>query len=778
MMRGSRKFLGLCLLALSILFPSMGMTGGAQDRGRPLATREAPYAPEEVLVKYRKGVPSGVRAMDSTQFGARVAEIHGSGIHRVKLPPGVSVREAVEMFRANRDVEAAEPNYIVRALAAPNDPDFHEQWGLSRIDARGAWSVTTGSADVVIAVLDTGLALAHPDLVGNIWRNPGEIAGNGLDDDGNGLVDDTRGWDFIAESNRPMDHNGHGTHVAGILGAVGNNHIDIAGTAWTVSIMPLRFLDSQGAGSVFDAVSAIDYARQKGARVINASYGSPFFSRMERDAIEEFCLTGGLFVAAAGNRGNAEPTYPASYDLPCIISVAATDENDALAAFSSFDPVSVDLGAPGTDILSTLPARDALFADDFDDGDLAGWTSVPAGAWGLAKGPGFVNSPPWSLTDSPGGTYAPNTDTWAYTPPIDLSSRTGCQLEYAVRLDIADGDALDVEAADNASFSGSVLLSRHSLPTTTFHPFSHALTALEGEPRVFVRFRLLTDAGDNADGVYIDDVSVTCISETGGTVGVLSGTSAAAPFVSGVAGLLLARTPTLTGLEVRESILDAVDVGPGLSGKVLTDGRLNAGRALTSATPLVAPSGLTAAAASPTRIDLHWRDNSSLEDGYRLERKEAREKNFIEVALTGPDAVSYADTSVGPGELYTYRVRAAKGAELSSYSNQASASTFFGGNDGCFIATAAYGSPLAKDVVLLKRFRDRVLITNPPGRALVRLYYRLSPPLARVIARHEPLKRIVRVSLWPLVYGIKYPLRALFTVWAAFALILAGRRRR
>jgi subtilisin family serine protease len=184
----------------------------------------------------------------------------------------------------------------------------------------------------VIAVLDSGVDYNHPDLFDNMWTNSGEIAGNGLDDDGNGKIDDVRGWDFVDNDNDPMDSDDHGTHVAGTAAAVGNNNIGIAGVSWTAKIMPLRFLDAFGSGSVADGIDAIDYAIDKGADIINASYGSYTFSAAERDAISRARTAGILFVAAAGNdswnNDSLSKHYPSSYDLDNIIAVAATDQND------------------------------------------------------------------------------------------------------------------------------------------------------------------------------------------------------------------------------------------------------------------------------------------------------------------------------------------------------------------------------------------------------------------------------------------------------------------
>lgn len=281
------------------------------------------------------------------------------------------------------------PDLAYRPTAIPNDPFFADQWqlensgqfvpgsGLGTIGADAnlveAWNTTTGSRDVIVAVIDTGVDLSHPDLAANIWRNPGEIPGNGQDDDGNGFVDDVNGWDFGELNNDPSDVGGHGTAVAGVIGAVGDNGIGVAGVAWNVSILPIKIADRFGNLSTSGIVSGIEYLtmmRGRGHNIVaaNASYGGfnqGFYAGelengiiAERDAIQGFIASGGVFVASAGNDGfdNDNPdvsVFPASYNLPGLISVAATNNQDALAAFSNYGRQNVDLAAPGEQIFTT-----------------------------------------------------------------------------------------------------------------------------------------------------------------------------------------------------------------------------------------------------------------------------------------------------------------------------------------------------------------------------------------------------------------------------------------
>jgi len=291
-------------------------------------------------------------------------------------------------------VKSIIPDLVSRAGRVPNDEFFTFQWGHDNTgqsvggsgtgvidadaDSTNAWDLTIGSQNVIIAVIDTGVDITHPDLQANIWTNPGEIPGNGIDDDGNGFVDDVNGWDFGDLDNNPADDNGHGTHVAGIIGAVGNNGIGVAGVAWNVSILPIKAVDESGFFPFSATLSAYDYLvtlKEAGHNIVasNNSYGAlrpedlfedfPEFFQAEKDAIQRTIDAGIVFVAAAGNNGldidpidEEDRTFlPAGYDLSGIISVAATDNDDGLAGFSNYGANDVDIGAPGVDILATVP---------------------------------------------------------------------------------------------------------------------------------------------------------------------------------------------------------------------------------------------------------------------------------------------------------------------------------------------------------------------------------------------------------------------------------------
>jgi hypothetical protein len=314
--------------------------------------------------------------------------IPGQLLVRTPIPDFTSV----ETLFASLDIfESFGPNSILRADATPNDARYLELWGLNNtgqegrkndrdppvgvvdadIDAAEAWDTTNGARNIVVAIIDTGIAYTHPDLASNIWTNSREIAGNRRDDDANGFVDDVHGYNFAGNHGDPYDDHGHGTHVAGTIGAIGNNSIGVAGISQNVQLMALKFLNQSARGTTFNAVRAINYAtmmqnRGVNVRITNNSWGGGPFDQQLRGAIATSGSAGVMFVAAAGNDGDNNdsfPFYPASYDLSNIISVAATDRRDNLATFSNFGNTSVDLAAPGVAILSTIPPNEYAFFD-------------------------------------------------------------------------------------------------------------------------------------------------------------------------------------------------------------------------------------------------------------------------------------------------------------------------------------------------------------------------------------------------------------------------------
>ncbi|HSL10453.1 MAG TPA: S8 family peptidase [Actinomycetota bacterium] len=358
--------------SLSAVSPLGGVASArpTEDAGTPdlgIRTTPAPdYVPGELIVGFRRGLAKADRrvAVGRTVAAARLDDAVLPNVHVVTLAPGVDVPSAVGTLERTRGVAWAEPNWIRQPLFVPNDPMYGSQWSIPRANVDEAWDMETGDPSMAIAVIDSGVRTDHADLTNNIWSNPGETQ-NGADDDGNGKVDDVAGWDFNGDDAVPEDDDGHGTHVAGIAAAEGNNSIGISGVCPGCSIMPLRVANNQGGLPLANVVQATRYAVDEGARVINMSFGGPAWSRAERQAIMYANDAGVLVVAAAGNESLDNdalsidggfivgPSYPASYDLPNVVAVAASTSTDRLATYSNVGTTSVDLAAPGSGIRST-----------------------------------------------------------------------------------------------------------------------------------------------------------------------------------------------------------------------------------------------------------------------------------------------------------------------------------------------------------------------------------------------------------------------------------------
>ncbi|MFH0968622.1 MAG: S8 family serine peptidase [Methanobacteriota archaeon] len=417
-MRNQRRLYGILFLIIIIIgaffaAPTSAETGvSASDAGGAVAALnistqaptetpvqesqippDAAYVPGEVIVRYKTTTSDYAAAsIEATRLDSLGAEVTDDlsaeglkGMQMIDVGDTLSVKQAITELENSSYVAYAEPNYIISlsipakpeppgpeqvgaesVSGAPNDPRFSEQWDLlntgqtggtsgSDISAVPAWAMSTGSSNIVVAVIDTGVDYTHPDLEANIWTNPGEIPNNGIDDDGNGYVDDIHGWDFINGDNDPMDDNGHGTHCAGVIGAVGNNGIGISGVNQKVKIMPLKFLRKDGNGDTAASLNAIAYARRMGADVISCSWGGTVRSQSLADAI---AATNNLVVCAAGNEGTSNDViqhYPSGFEYPQIISVAASDASDGIPSYSNYGQTSVDVAAPGDWILSTYP---------------------------------------------------------------------------------------------------------------------------------------------------------------------------------------------------------------------------------------------------------------------------------------------------------------------------------------------------------------------------------------------------------------------------------------
>jgi subtilisin family serine protease len=385
---GIALFAGLAVAADTPASPKSGMPADdwrAEWRLNRNALVDAnpglPFDPTSILVKFADGSTAEEREMLRKVLDAQTIETWDLVPGLEHLAIGGDVKQTIalanDLGKAMGIIEYAEPDLLYKLGATPNDTFYSLQWGMNNtgqtvnndpgiagadIDANLAWDVTTGSSTFVVGMADSGFRATHEDLAANRWTNPGEIANNTIDDDGNGRVDDVWGWDFWNNDKDPTDDNGHGTHTAGTVGAVGNNGKGVTGMAWNVKLAGLKIGSRQGSVSTSAGISAVNYCVGKGIKVSNHSWGGTGFSSSFDSAITAARNAGHMLVCAAGNsaiNNDSTPFYPASYTQDNIISVASTDNNDALSSFSNYGATRVDLGAPGSTIASTYIQRNA-----------------------------------------------------------------------------------------------------------------------------------------------------------------------------------------------------------------------------------------------------------------------------------------------------------------------------------------------------------------------------------------------------------------------------------
>ncbi len=339
----------------------------------------APYHPGRILIKPRADCTRQIRQFHTGAGCRLLRELSAlGGLQVISLPAGRTVEAAVRHYAKSGLVEFAEPDLRLELAAVPNDPRYLDGtlWALHNtgqnggkvdadIDAPEAWDITTGDTNIVVAIIDSGMRLSHLDLAQNLWVNPDEIPDNGVDDDNNGYVDDVHGINTTSAGAAPVDLIGHGTQVAGLVGAIGDNAQGGTGVAWRTRLMICRFTDDAGNVFMSEAAEAINYARSKGAHIINASFINTVYSPSLYTAINACRAAGIIVVAAAGNSGlniDLTPFYPASFSLDNIVTVAATTRADELASFSNYGGATVQLAAPGVEMFSTDFAGDDAYA--------------------------------------------------------------------------------------------------------------------------------------------------------------------------------------------------------------------------------------------------------------------------------------------------------------------------------------------------------------------------------------------------------------------------------
>jgi thermitase len=604
----------VAFLALACILVPAAALGSASRLSSTIAQGSDSYVPGEVVVRFEASA-SAVQRQKARRAAAADFD-RTIGVPRAQLVDVEgSVKRAIRRFEGRPGVAYAQPNFVYSATAAepPDDTFFEELWGLSDpatpnpgVGALEAWETTKGSGEV-IAVLDTGIDLTHPDLVGNLWENPSPDP----------LDEDLHGFDFVDDDGNPDDYNFHGTHVAGTAAAIADNGLGVAGVAPEAQVMAVRVLDGDGSGSTADIAAGIDYAAQHGADVINMSLGGPAGAgdKAMEDAIEAAGVEKDVVVVvAAGNDGadvEAEPQSPCVLPQDNLICVAALHQkSETLANFSNFGAKSVDLAAPGTNVISSKPSYGpALFADDFGSGLGLWMTKVFNGGipWGTSSA---AASPPLSATDSPGENYgaAPDFSKTAESDlftkaAVNLSAQRGCRMHFNTRYQIET--FFDVFLA--GAISGSSLIDVAEFDgtspgfSTSFIGEEASVSELDGLADVHPIFSVLSDHEVELDGAYVDDVLLFCRGESydnliasSGTYDLpesssyvsFQGTSMATPHVAGEVALVRAAAPSLSAAQVVKAVLDGTSAIPVVTpGKrTVTEGIADACKAIAIAT--------------------------------------------------------------------------------------------------------------------------------------------------------------------------------------------------
>lgn len=610
------------------------------------AAQPGAAVPGALIVVWREGATRDDRLDARAEADADFVRTLGDRrFQLLHAPAGQSTADALAALRANPDVQTAARDTYDTPQASTNDPLLGQQWALQNvgagiggfagalagadINALAAWDRTRGTPTTVIADLDSGYRFDAPDLGPVAWTNPADPA-NGVDDDHNGIVDDTNGADFVGRSvnapavdGDPTDDNlndgGHGVHTAGTMGAAGNNGVGVSGVAQDVRIMPLRvcswFTDTNFSDGRDDSdticpadaqVQAINYAGSHGARAANMSFGGTTINTAVRDALA--ANPGVLFVISAGNDGQDNdpggvPHYPCAYDpstsgiagaVDNVVCVAATDQADNLAAFSDFGASTVDVGAPGTQILSTFPTdAPPSFSDDFETNDFSR-------TWSASRGGGFsrTNEAPltsFGMSDSPARDPSGGAVVSSTSQSIAIPRGYGACFFRQRRTVVAhQGGFYQYEIDSNGS---AVFVSNRVTTSGMF--VTSPITDLDGTNlRVVVTY----SAGPTppaGDGVWLDNLSVFCHAPLTTPPGYdfLDGTSMAAPHVTGAAGLLFSLNPSATVAQVRAALLATVHPLAALAGRTSSGGRIDAAAALDE----IRPPGETTIAAEPRR---------------------------------------------------------------------------------------------------------------------------------------------------------------------------------
>lgn len=581
-----------------------------------LTSRAASYVPDEVLVTFKSGATAQMRSQAISSLGDRSMSgpLGSRGFVRVKLAPGHTIADAMASYRALANVESVQPNYIYHAQAAPNDAQYGQLWAFKNIGqtvATGTYAPTTGTpgddinvepawghitdcSTSVVAVVDSGVNYNQEDLALNMWNgNP---------------TYPNHGWDYVDNDNDPMDLKGHGTHVAGIIGATGNNSTGTTGVCWKASIMAVRVLNSQGLGTTANIIQGIDFAVTNAAKVINMSLGGiSTFDPLFSNAISAAQSADVIVVVAAGNGGpdgigddndaSGNTVYPCNFTQPNLICVAALDQNFALAIFSNWGTTSVDVGAPGTNIRSTWAGTENTITDTFNSSGVLNWTT--SGGWGYAQLT-LLGIPVDVLVNPitfPSGTYSNSADNRVYKS-FNLSGNNVATLSFFTQIAVQANDFFNLgystSGGDPFAGGGILLDSTGGVAFNTggvIGPLPYDLSPCISATCT-VGFQLVTDASGVDQGAGVSGFSIHTLQLNTNTYNTIDGTSMATPETAGVATMLRAFNPQFTYADVINAIENGGRIVAALAGRTTTGKAVDAMGALEYINP---PTGVAAA---------------------------------------------------------------------------------------------------------------------------------------------------------------------------------------
>ena len=572
------------------------------------------YVAGEALVKFKSGSSAQDRAAIVLARGhAVLASLNQPGWVRLKVGTGQGMTQVLAAYHSDSSVETAQPNYIYRTTAVPNDAQYGQLWAFKNMGqtvnnsltqppaspvystnnpgAPGndmgiekAWDHITDCSSVVVAVLDTGVKYDQEDLATNMWNG--------------GASFPNHGFDFVNNDNDPKDLNGHGTHIAGVIGASGNNNLGATGVCWKASIMAVRVLDAAGSGTTAEIIQGINFAVSHGAKVINMSFGGGGIDPALSDAVTNAQTHDVVIVVAAGNDGvnndlSGNATFPCNFTQPNLICVAALDQSYALPNFSNWGATSVDVGAPGTNILSAWAGTSAVISDPLT----SGWTFATTTSGGWAFGSVTVGGTPTpSLLDPPtysSGQYSNSTDDRAYKA-FNLAGVDAAVWRVSAAVNVVNGDFFRSRylSAGGDPFPGGTLVSEDT-GVATFPNIRAVEFDISGciSASCSLGFQLQSDAAQRSIGVAITRIRIDTLTFSTTGYNTINGTSMASPETAGLATMLRAYNPQYTFADVVNAITKGGRATASLAGKTTSGNAIDVMSSLAYLNP---PAGLTA----------------------------------------------------------------------------------------------------------------------------------------------------------------------------------------